>query len=176
MATPHTRDELADAILDFYEFLVHVYLPDNSIAHPPSEAWPVSSEFLPAKTPAVVDLVKHMPDLSSPTGQLCYIFEGTAASSGLYHASGGLHWLAPFEEYTLIPSHVFVFGRPPERNGSWGSWIFFDTERGTFTLADFMNEAEPIELSQGFPDMEDLLPVTQADGTVCDENWREHAC
>ncbi|KAF2185772.1 hypothetical protein K469DRAFT_504965, partial [Zopfia rhizophila CBS 207.26] len=159
---PYARDDVVVAALSsFYQFLTNMYLPSDAIAYPPEGGWGDISpdSFSAQKTDAVLNLLRHIPYIQ---GQ---IFEGTTATC---FRGTGPHDVDPNKYITLIPPHVIMLAQPQERNGYY---IFFDTERGMFTLCDFQDGPEPTKFSQDLDEMEGLM--THEDDEDLKEWWRE---
>ena len=150
----YSQSATVDAITSFYEFLVDLHLPLSVLKRPPPTGWPHltpdSLAFLD-KTPAVVELMRHIPYIEAPKysdPDQHQIYEKTICNdfAGREFWRGGQDrdWVRkeqtePGEGYSTIPAHVLVLARSRSRDGYW---IFIDTERGTAVLADFQDGPE----------------------------------
>ncbi|KAF2258985.1 hypothetical protein CC78DRAFT_503804 [Lojkania enalia] len=172
----YLRNEIISAVTAFYKLLVRLYLPNDAIKYPPPNGWfwPADITFAPPKSPAVIDLMKHMPYLQRPAyWDSLQIYEKTEAVDYSSFNTAGPHDIDPDPSLTTLPSHALLIGYARGRNGHY---VFVDTERGTFTLCDFqVGPREQTYLSEDLEDVEN--PVVRLDrfGDECTEHWREYA-
>lgn len=154
---PYSRDEFISELTSYYEFLVKMYLPASAIKYPPEGGWPdITPSYLAFKTETVNDLIRHMPFIRQdrPPAWPYQIYDKTSAvdyNGPEVKASLSLNPNNPEsvdplrEEITTLPPHVMTFARTS--GGRDGFYFFFDTERGTATMADFQYGPTHTELS-----------------------------
>jgi len=143
----YSRDEAVSAITEYYKLLMRFCLPEEVvIKYPPASGWqwPENITFTSPKDATVIDLMKHMPYLKRPWNFTLHIYEKTEAVDYSHFDGPGPHDIDPPLFWTTLPSHALMLGYTHGRDGHY---IFVDTKRGTFTLADF--QVGPREWSEG---------------------------
>jgi len=174
-SSTYSEDDTIAAVTAYYEFLVHMFLPDESIMYPPLEGWDFPSDitFLPPKDQKVTSLMRRLPYLKPPANwEHAYMYEKCEAINYTTLKGSGPHDIDPEPDETLIPSNVLMIGFTPGRNGHH---IFIDTDRGTATLCDFQTGGKGgTELSQDPDSLEGALRRITDDGDEHKENWRAH--
>lgn len=132
----YNRDQTVAAIRSFYTFLAALpRLSADDILYPPEQGWPTLTDAYLAslgKTPAVYDLLRHLPYIR-PNG--CNNQQIAPATTAISYNDSTTRWtlerglldgnLAPCGAGD-VPPHVAVL-----TSGSRdGSWLLLDTETG----------------------------------------------
>lgn len=171
-ATAYSRDATINALTSFYSFLASNIpgLHPSDVKSPPprdSAVWP---DLTPLnKTPAVIDLIHHLPSLSNlpkiapETYPINYSSPDVAWSLSRNIIEGSLIPYGAGE----IPAHVAVL----TEGSRYGSWLLLDTEKGTVT--DYIQFEKPERGTPGPGDPDHwrayrTLPVGQFF-----EEWKE---
>lgn len=167
----YDRDATIAALADYFELIQKIALPADSVVYPPAGgwSWPADTSFSPPKSEEVIDLMRHLPYFRKPDewDSVCMYEQcGVQGYSNFY--GEGPHDIDPWVEYTTLPPHVLMIGKPEGRDGHH---VFFDTERGTWTICDFtVGSAITTSLAVDLDDIEN--PVTRMlDISDDEEEW-----
>ncbi|KAF2751024.1 hypothetical protein M011DRAFT_523918 [Sporormia fimetaria CBS 119925] len=175
---PYCRRAVVKALTDYYVFLSKLYFPESYILHAPPGGWPlITPEFCAPKNEDVMDLLKHIPYLA-PTGdetgslqdEFPQIYD-EAMPCPYYRGrekGGNIHDGEPYDFQSLIPNHVIGLTWREEETGYL---ILFDTERGTWTPAQFGDWEIPGG-GQALEDLEDDGYPLLTDHEGHTEEWR----
>lgn len=133
--TSYCRNTVVKELTSYYEFLQKMYLPENSIVYPPvGSGWEkVTPEYCQGKTPAVMDLLRHIPYVQ---GWELHVYVFSIVNEYFKGAEGCKKPKDSdcYDFYSLIPDYVVTIA---DKHEDPGHYIFFDTVRGTFTMAEF---------------------------------------
>jgi hypothetical protein len=134
----YSRDATVATVTAFYEFLTRLpRLPVSQIRRAPAEGWPeLSGAYLAplGKSPAVLDLLRHLPYIANDGNGCAQIAPWTQVIS---YSERTVKWvfdtgkvkglLEPVGAGT-IPDHVAVL----TEGGRYGSWLLLDTKAGKY--------------------------------------------
>lgn len=140
------REELVAELTDYYEFLIDLYMPPETLKRPPLGGWPsITQERLAylQKDDDVMEVLKHVP-------YICW--EETYSSHQIYEKTVCLDYTgAFFERFGVKPQNalrtepseeeidscVATLARP---DSSDGYWMFYHTARHSMQLKDYRDE------------------------------------
>ncbi|EDN07656.1 hypothetical protein I7I51_04434 [Histoplasma capsulatum] len=147
----YSRDETIAVITEYYDFLVdRGLLPASAILRPPADGWPELPEDSLSRlgrTPAVNDLIRHLPFVKYRNIGGFEIYWLTTAVD--YRTVAGvngedIHNLQESFGINLAPS-VMVYAMPA---AEYGCWIYFDVENNTMILLDLNYGLSPVSLGE----------------------------
>ncbi|PGH29265.1 hypothetical protein GX50_07980 [[Emmonsia] crescens] len=147
----YSRDETVAVITEYYDFLVdRGFLPASAVLYPPAGGWPELPEdslAMLGRTPAVNDLIRHLPFVKYRNIGGFEIYWLTTAVD--YRTGTGVngedfHRLQQNFGINLEPS-VMIYAMPA---GQDGCWICFDIENNTMILLDFNHGLNSVSLGE----------------------------
>ncbi|EER42739.1 conserved hypothetical protein [Histoplasma capsulatum var. duboisii H88] len=147
----YSRDETVSVITEYYDFLVdRGLLPASAILRPPAGGWPeLPEDSLSSlgRTPAVNDLIRHLPFVKYRNIGGFEIYWLTIAVD--YRTGAGVNGediynLQESFGINLAPS-VMVYAMPA---AEYGCWICFDVENNTMILLDLNYGLSPVSLGE----------------------------
>lgn len=160
---PPYRDAIARALQSYYTLLTEFpYLPSSAIATPPAEGWGPQHRAVfgrLGKSATVVDVLSHIPYLSTEEFQLNYdtapldwrgfrvkqaldLQSGAGAGASAGSGEGGVVSLAQASLEPMlqtIPDNVISLTRP----SNYGRWLLLDVDAGTMTDYSVLGGPDP---------------------------------